>query len=218
MVAIKNIRGSHVKSHSRVTRLYPSLVASAFCLLLATFCGACACRADVELSAFMQIGGRPQFVLTDLDDHTSSAWLGIGDSFRGYRIERYDPQHEALSVRKGRQELALFLKASHVTTAVIPFDSDLHLRGITPADLVVRDSGPVLISLAVGIAHQPVERRFIDVKFHHAPDRCSVQFSTEGPQSISRAIVPEAVRDVVSNEDIAAINAHLAIVREKWLP
>lgn len=179
-------------------------------------------RAAVELSAFLAVSGQPKFVITDLEENAKSGWLGLGQSFHGYDLVAYDARREVLTVRKNQRTYELSVIGSHVASGTPPPETtlppDVVAAGITPADLIVRDSGPMRITLTVGSQEQPMRRRFINVQFDSGTDRAGVQFQTDGPAALSRAFVPEAVRDFVSDQDIALINAHLSAVRAKWLP
>ena len=174
-------------------------------------------RAALELSAFMSVGGRPRLVLTDLDARATSDWITLGQTFRGYQLIHYDDAREMLAVRKDGRVLELPLKGSHVAMAS-SLPPEVVARGITADDLIVRDSGPVRITLSVGATQTPFPRRFVDVTFDNGAGRSGVEFGGEGPKAIARSFVPSAVRDSITDADIAAINAHLASVLPKWIP
>ncbi|HVU36524.1 MAG TPA: hypothetical protein VHE61_24000 [Opitutaceae bacterium] len=168
-------------------------------------------RAALELSAFMETGGQSRFVLTDRTDNFASDWLALGQSFRGYRLVSYDAPRETLLLRKDDRTVTLALKGSRVRP--VPPPPELTAAGLAPEDLVIRDGGPVRIALVLGSTPQ----RFINVRFDNGTDRCGIAFGSNGPDAITRALVPEAVRLLVTDTDIAAINARLTVVRAKWL-
>lgn len=199
--------GVHVSGRMKIGRKLLGLALG----LLAVNVG----TAAVEFSGFLQVGGRPLFVLRDRAAGATSDWIGVGQAFEGYQLVGYEARRGVLTVRKSGRIMGLVLDSAHTVPAAPPLPPELVARGITPADLVVRAAGLVRISLSVGARRN---RRFIDVHFDDGRDRCGVEFGQTGPSAIQRWFVPEAVRSWVSDADIAAINAHLAVVRSKWLP
>jgi hypothetical protein len=74
-------------------------------------------RAALEFTAYIRAGKSSRFVVTDLENKTSSGWLVLGDSFAGTKLTAFDPKREVLTVKTGNTSAELPLKSSHVAEA-----------------------------------------------------------------------------------------------------
>jgi len=75
-------------------------------------------RAAFEFTAYLRVGEREFFVVTDLDDGTSFGWRELGDQVRGERIARFDAGQNALVLENERGSMALPLRNSAVPPAI----------------------------------------------------------------------------------------------------
>ncbi|MDO8544884.1 MAG: hypothetical protein Q7S40_30940 [Opitutaceae bacterium] len=71
-------------------------------------------RADVEFSGFFITSQEALFSLTDTEDHRSSGWLKIGQSFRGYTVVSFDAGSEVITLKRDERSLTRPIRASKV--------------------------------------------------------------------------------------------------------
>ena len=83
-------------------RFFAALLASAIGLPLG------AAEIGIELSGILTTGGNTRLALTDTEKNVTT-WVQPGDEFKGFVVARFDPQGEAVFLRKGAQETRLGL-------------------------------------------------------------------------------------------------------------
>jgi hypothetical protein len=84
------------------------------------WCSTTVSSATLEFSAYIQSGAAPRFVITDVEEKTSSGWIAIGQSFKGHTLVAFDQKREVLSVKKEEATLELRLKESRVQDVGAP--------------------------------------------------------------------------------------------------
>ncbi len=80
----------------------------------AALAAAGALRGDIEFTGFMHGSGRGLYSLRDTEDKTSSGWMRIGETFRGYTIESFDPDRETVVLRNSGKSVERRLRDSKV--------------------------------------------------------------------------------------------------------
>ncbi len=71
-------------------------------------------RAEMEFSGFFITSKEALFLFTDTQDHRSSGWLKVGESFRGYTVVSFNTKHEIVTLKRDEQSLTRPLRASKV--------------------------------------------------------------------------------------------------------
>ena len=177
-------------------------------------------RAALEFSGYLHLANESKFVITDLEGKKSSGWIPIGASFEGYRVEGYDAQKEILTMRKGNTTMALPLKQAHAgnRTRNKPLPPEIARRGITAEDLLIRQDEHARISLALIAETKPVRIRFVSVQLAMGLEHYNWDFAGTLPAGLTRVMLPNFAKVVLSDADLENINRHLALVVPKWLP
>lgn len=67
-----------------------------FLLIALMLCSTGICRSALEFSAYIHSGTDSWFVITDIEENTSSGWIVIGESFKGHSIVAFDQKKELL--------------------------------------------------------------------------------------------------------------------------
>jgi hypothetical protein len=93
-----------------------------FFLIALTWCSS-GLSATLEFSGYIESRNEFRFIITDIDEKSSSGWITIGQSFNGHRLVAFDRQKEVLSVKKGESTLELRLKESRVQDTVAVAES-----------------------------------------------------------------------------------------------
>src|SRR5689334_19390471 len=85
--------------------------------VLSALLGYTALGATLELEGYMAVPGEARFVLSERETGRRSGWLALGQSFVGYKIERFEPTQEWVELRRDEETLRLPLKAPDLKTA-----------------------------------------------------------------------------------------------------
>lgn len=79
-----------------------------------------ACRATLEFTGYTQLAKESKFVIRDVEEKTSSGWIAIGESFKGYTLIAFNREKELLTVKNGDSTIELPLKLSRVREGKAP--------------------------------------------------------------------------------------------------
>jgi hypothetical protein len=71
----------------------------------------------LELEGYMFTPDEARFVISDRDTGRRSGWLAVGQSFVGYKIDRFEAAHEHIVLIRGEETIRLPLKAPSVKNA-----------------------------------------------------------------------------------------------------
>ena len=113
---------------------------------VALIAGAVALAAALEFTGYMVLGGSSRFTVRDSQTRTSSDWLALGDTFRGYVVTGFDREGETLTLVRDLDTLRLPLRRVR--------DDRGRLR--TPeAQILVTENGHALMQIVVGEDLQP---------------------------------------------------------------
>ena len=116
-------------------------------LLLAT---ALRALGALEFAGFMSDARAIRFVLTDTETGTHSAWISVGQSFRGYTIVDFEIKSEILVVQHDSQILRLPLRASKIRDdSAAPAPSTITVSFGDQSSISVRDEPALLAALEV---------------------------------------------------------------------
>ena len=85
--------------------------------VLSAVLGYTARGATLELEGYMAVPGEARFVLSERETGRRSGWLAVGQSFVGYKIERFEPTQEWIDLRRDKEMIRLPLKAPDLKTA-----------------------------------------------------------------------------------------------------
>jgi len=90
-----------------------------FAVALALWIGG-ACRATLEFTGYTQLASESKFAIRDTEEKSSSGWIAIGSSFKGYTLVAFNREKELLTVKNGNSTLELPLKLSRVREGKAP--------------------------------------------------------------------------------------------------
>lgn len=93
----------------------------------------------MEFTSYVSSETGPRFLLTDLGDGSRSGWLGIGGSFRGYTLARFDLEDKSVSMRKEAETLQLALKQSKTGNVAAVFLEDKTISVSDDLDFFIGD-------------------------------------------------------------------------------
>lgn len=89
-------------------------IAVALKAILAVCALATVCSAQIEFVGYMMSPQGARYVVKKVGEEKSSAWLGLGDSYLGFKLLAHDPERETLSVEQDGARMELPLKAARV--------------------------------------------------------------------------------------------------------
>jgi len=85
--------------------------------LILLFVGTTSLAAPFEFAGYVSVANKRLLRLTDLADGSSSGWLEIGQSFRGYTLVTFDEKKDVLTLKNDSEILLLSLKEAKIASA-----------------------------------------------------------------------------------------------------
>lgn len=81
--------------------------------------------AALELTGFFVLSDNAHFVFVDSDSNATSGWLRVGDSFQGWRVDKFQPERDEVVMVRGDERVSVSLRSATILEDRIAFAGDI---------------------------------------------------------------------------------------------